>query len=903
MSRAAISGTVTHLALQLSFAVVRVLSLFVPRLERADWVEEWHGELRSRYAPADASDPLAATNVPPPRFGRPFQPLRDAGGALPDALWHAREDWRFEMLSHDVRFAIRTLLARPAFTMTVVVTLALGIGANTVIYSAVDAVVLNPFDFEDPDSVIGVGTIYPKLNRDLGFFERLSAPEFGDIIENVSAFEQVAAFDLGNRQITGGDAPQNLFAGFWWHDVMPVLGFEPVLGRGFSSEDITNREPVALISHRVWQARFAGDASVIGSTIRIDDAPFTLIGVFPPAALVYGTDLWMPMSADPATMPRNRRQYNIIARLADGASLDQANAQLEALARRTQQEYGAEFEEYEDWRLVARTWTDVNVQTLKPAAVILLAAVGFVLLLVCTNVASLLLARSAGRQREIALRAALGAGRLRIIRQLLTESALLAALGGLVGVILAYFGLQALTLNIPSNLIPTSANLEINARVLGYTALISGIAGIVFGLAPAMQTSRLELQRALNLESGQSTGSRRRRRLHGAFVAVEVALALTLLVGAGLLINSFVRLHRVQPGVDTDNVLTMRLTLPWNKYSDEAIAAFFDDLTERVATIPGVTAAAAGTQYPPIVFSRLQFVPEGAEIVEEGSLPVGYLTLADEGYFDTLGIPVVRGRRFTRQDRLDGPLVTVINQTLANTYFPGVDPLGKRIKIGAPEDENPSVEIVGIVADTKNRGLGSDPQPEFFVSLRQANGVNNQIYLIVRTAVPAISIVEDVRAQVAAIDADQPVYGIRTLDQAFADQVAPQRFALLMLSAFAAMALALAAVGIYGVVSYAVSDRTREIGVRIALGAGRREVIGMMVRQALIPVAIGLVVGLGLSIGLGVAMAGFLFEANGADPLTLSLVMVVLGGVAFLASYVPAKRASAVDPVEALRVE
>jgi len=903
VSRDVAIGVATQLALRASLAVVRALSLFVPRRQRRDWVEEWYSELRCRYTTPAAAPAATSQAPPPPRFGRPFQPLRDAGGALPDALWHAREDWRLDMLSHDVRFAIRTLLARPAFTLTVVVTLALGIGANAVIYSAVDAVVLNPFDFEDPDGVIVVGTIYPQLNVDLGFFERLSAPELADIIEDVTAFERVAAFDLGNRQITGGDAPQNLFTGFWWHDVMPVLGFEPVLGRGFSPEDISNGEQVALISHRVWQTRFAGDEAAVGSTIRIDDAPYTLIGVFPPEALVYGTDLWMPGMPQPERLPRNRRQYNIIARLADGASLEQANAQLEALARRTQEEYGAEFGEYQDWKLVARTWTDVNVQTLKPAAIILLAAVGFVLLLVCTNVASLLLSRSAGRQREIALRAALGAGRLRIVRQLLTESSLLAFLGGLAGIALAYFGLQALTVNMPSNLIPTTADLEINAQVLGYTALISLVAGIVFGLAPAMQTSRFDLQRTLNLESGQSTGSRGRRRLHGAFVAVEVALALTLLVGAGLLINSFVRLNAVQPGVDTDDVLTMRLTLPWNKYSAEAIAVFFDDLTERVATIPGVTATAAATQFPPMVFSRLQFVPEGAEITDEGSLPVGYLTLADEGYFEALGIPVVRGRQFTRQDRPDTPLVTVINQTLADTYFPGVDPLGKRIKIGTPTDDDPSVEIVGIVADTKNRGLGSDTQPEFFVSLRQANGVNNQIYLIARTAVPAISIVEDARAQVAAIDADQPVYAVRTLDQAFAEQFAPQRFALLMLSAFAAMAMALAAVGIYGVVSYAVSDRTREIGVRIALGAGRREVVRMMVRQALVPVVVGLVIGLGLSIGLGAAMSGILFDADGADPFTVTLVMLALAGVAFMASYVPAKRASAVDPVVALRTE
>jgi len=913
--RSLVASTAGRAGLRLSLALVRAISLVVPRRQRGDWLEEWQAELRARYQsgatptsapPHPAPQSLAGgtrSAAPPTRFGRPFQPLRDVGGAVPDALWYAREDWRLDMLTHDVRFAIRTLVARPAFTLTIILTLALGIGANTAIFSAVDAVVFNPFDFEDPDSIVGVGTIYPMLNRDLGFFERLSGPEISDIVDNVDAFQGLAAFDLGNRQIVGGDQPQNLFSGFWWHDVLPVLGLEPVLGRGLTPDDVKNREAVALISHRVWQTRFAGDASVIGSTIRIDDDPYTLIGVFPPEALVYGTDLWLPMFAPLDVMQRNRRQYNIIARLAEGSSLEAANAQLETVARRAEDAYGAEFEEYGNWRLVAQTWTDVSAQTLKPAALILLGAVGFVLLLVCTNVASLLLSRSAARQREIALRAALGAGRVRIVRQLLTESALLATCGALAGVFLARFGLYSVLASMPASLIPSTTDLELNGRVLGYTAVVSLFAGLVFGLAPALQTSRFDLQRALNLESGKATTGRGRRRLQGAFVAVEVALALTLLAGAGLMVNSFVRLNAVQPGVDTDSVLTMRLTLPRNKYSGAAIAGFFDDLTERVASIPGVTGTAAATQFPPIVFSNLQFVPEGMEIAEEGSLPVAYLTLADEGYFDALGMPLVRGRSFSTQDRADTPLVAVINQALARTYFPNVDALGKRIQIGAPEDGDPSVEIVGVVADAKNRGLGSDAQPEFFVSLRQANGVNNQVYLIVRTAVEPTSVLDDVRAQVAAIDPDQPVYGVSTLEDAFAAQFSSQRFALSMLLGFAAMALALAAVGIYGVVSYGVADRTREIGVRIALGAGRREVVSMMVRQALVPVLIGLGLGLGLSVGLGVAMSGLLFEANGADPLTLALVMVVLGSVAFFASYVPAKRASVVDPVVALRTE
>lgn len=906
------------LALRLSLTLVRVFSLLVPRRERADWLEEWRGELVSRYdgcfpeggldgAPSDAGAPVADPPIPPRdaiRLSPPktLRPLRDAGGAIPDALWYAREDWRLDMLSHDIRFAVRTLVTRPVFTLTIVLTLGLGIGANAVIFSAVDAAVLNPFDFEDPDAVIGVGTVYPSLNRDLGFFERLSGPEIADIEREVTAIERLAAFDLGNRQIVGGDQPQNVFTGFWWHDVMPVLGAEPVLGRGFSPDDVINREAVALISQGVWQTRFGADPELVGKTIAIDDEPYVVIGVFPAEVNVYGTDLWIPMFSSIDAMPRARRQFNIIARLAADAGLREANAQLEAVARRTEAAYGAEFEEYANWGLVADTWTDINVQTLKPAGLILLGAVGFVLLLVCTNVASLLLSRSAGRQREIALRAALGAGRVRIVRQLLTESALLAACGGVVGILLAYFGLQSLIAYVPSNVF-TDAQMGLDGRVLGYTALISLLAGIVFGLAPALQSSRFELQRTLSLESGQTTGGRGRRRLNAAFVAVEVALALTLLVGAGLLIGSFARLSAVSPGIDAGSVLTMRLTLPRNKYEGAAIADFFADLRQRVDAVPGVAATASASQFPPIVFSRRQFTPEGSELGTEGTLPDAYLTIADETYFETLGIALQRGRVFSAQDRPETPLVTVVNETLAETYFPGLDPVGMRVDLGTRDDDQPTVEIVGVVADTKNRGLGVDTEPEMYVSLRQTSGVNNQIYLIVRTDMEPESVLDEVRAQVAAIDPDQPVYSVATLEERFASQFEPQRFALMMMGGFAGIALMLAAVGIYGVVSYGVVERTREVGVRMALGADRREVTTLMVRQALTPVAIGLLLGTGLSVALGTAISGLLFGADGVDPMTLVAVMAVFGGIAFAASYLPAARASRIDPVDALRVE
>ncbi len=910
MRVAAFSRITRRLALDVSLAFVRLLGLFVARRDRADWIEEWQGELEARHspysiAPVPDEQIAAAASVPVPpralRFGRPFEPLRDATGAIPDAFWHAKQEWRFEMLTHDLRFGVRTLLARPGFTATVVLTLALGVGANAVIFSAVDAIVLNPFSFDEPDRVIGVGTIYPQLNMDLGYFERISAPEFADIRNEVTSFDRIAGFDMGNRQIIGGDMPQNLFTGFWWDDALPVLGATPFLGRGFSREDIETGERVALISHRVWRSRFAADESAVGKTILIDDEPFTLIGIMPPEVLIFGTDLWMPMWADPELLPRNRRQFNIIARLAEGATLEQANAELETLARRTEAEYGPEFEEYADFKLIAATWTDVNVQTLKPAAVILMGAVGFVLLLVCANIASLLLSRSAGRQREIALRAALGAGRVRIVRQLLTESGILALLGGAVGLALAWGGLQLLVSQIPANLLPTTAEVALNSRVLWYTLGISLLAGVVFGAAPALQTSRSKLQQTLSLESGQSTGSRSRRRLHGVFVATEVALALVLLVGAGLLINSFMRLQSVDPGVDTDDVLTMRLTLPWSKYEGQAIPEFFQQLSERVDTIPGVRSTATGTQHPPQVFGRTQFAPEGAELADEGSLPVAYATMVDDDYFSTLGIATLAGRTLEARDRDGAQLVAVVNDALAQAYFSDESPVGKRFTIGPPGSDGRVLEIVGVVANTRNLGLGSDPAPEFFYSVRQAAGTNNQLFLIVRTDVEPSSVLEAIRAEVAAIDPGQPIYAIRTLDEAFAGQFAPQRFALAMLTAFAALALTLAAVGIYGVVSYAVADRTREIGVRMALGAGRTEVRRLMVRQALLPVAIGLGIGLGLAIVVGMGMTSVLYEVSGTDPLTLGVVGFLLGGVAALASFLPARRASVVDPVVALR--
>lgn len=810
--------------------------------------------------------------------------------------------WALDMLLQDLRFGVRTLWHHPLFSLAIIATLALGIGANAMIYSAVDTVVLNPFDMPNPDRVVSVGTEYPRLGRPLRFFEVLSGPEYADILRTTATLSEMAGFDLGNRQVMGTDKPQNLFTAFWWVDPLPVLDLQPVIGRSFTAEEIREREPVAMISHRVWVSRFAGDPAVVGDTIRIDDEPYTLIGVFPAAANIYGTDLWMPMWVQPDDLPRGRRQFNIIGRLADGRTLEELNAELDAVARRTELEYGGELGEYGGWKLRALTFTDAQVRTMRPAGLILLGAVAFILLLVCANVASLLLSRSAGRQREMGIRLALGAGRVRVLRQLMAESILMAAAGAMLGTGAAWFGLRWLQANMPSNLLPTTRALGINANVLMYTVGATVVAALLSGLAPAIHTTRVDLQRCLG--SGSASGSRGRRRLHSAFVALEVAMALVLLTGASLFVTSLWRLQRVDVGFDPGNTLTMRLTLPWSKYEGDAIAAFFNELADRTEAIPGVVAASSVSQRPPIGFITRQFSLPGTVVENDSQMPVAMVTIAANNYFDTLGVAIKRGRGFTVLDRAGDTPAAVINETFAQRHFAGdgAEVIGKRIKLGRLEDESlPWLEVVGVVADLRNNGLQNDVRPEIFVSLDQVDGAFNQLFLIVKTERAPRAVLSSVREVVAAMDPDQPIYAIATMTEVMLSGFAMEAFAMVLLSAFGATALVLAASGIFGVVAYGVSQRSRELGVRMALGAGDRQVRVLVVRQALLPIALGASVGLAMSLALGTVIPGFLSEVAAFEPLPLTGVTVTLSVVALLASYLPARRASRIDPVEALR--
>ncbi len=813
------------------------------------------------------------------------------GDGMMGALWQ------------NVRYAVRAARHDIAFSAVVIFTLGLGIGANSTIFSAVYGLVLNPFPFPEPDRIVGVGTAFPQLGQDLTFIEHMSPAEWEDIRSQSRTLEDVVAWDMGNRQIDGEGPPQNVFTGFWWGDALRTLGMDAHLGRGFTDEEVERGDAVALLSYRAWRDRFGADSTMVGSSLLINGNPHTLVGILPEGVVLYGMDLWTVLPARPSMWPRNRRQFQVLARIRDGFSLREVNAELEGLARQTEIAHGAELEEYRGWSQVAMTWNAVSSQLFRTGLFVVMGAVGFVLLLVCANTANLLLARAQKRRREMAVRTAMGAGRGRLVSQLLTESVLLSTLGGVLGVGLAVLGTRGVRALLAHLSLPVAGTVAVNSTVLGFTALVAVAAGIIFGLVPAFQASTTELAGTLQSEGRASTAAASRQRLQRTLVAVEVTMAFVLLAGGAYLVNSFVRMSRVDPGFDARNVLTMRLTLPREEYTGESVPAFFRELTERLEAVPGIRAAAAGTQFPPIAFSFRELWFDGRDASPDETLPVALATVVTPGYFETLGMHLLSGRTFQPSDQAGTPRVAVLNEAAARRYLPGDDPVGRRLKIGGPDADTPWWEIVGVVASTRNRGLDENPFPEVYAVHEQVGGTQNQLFLLLRSETDPRSLVPAVRSVVADMDADQPVYAIRTVDEAFAGASSTRRATTLLLTIFGVFALILAAMGIYSVVSFTVSERTQEIGVRIALGAEGNRVLRLVVRQALVPVLVGAVVGMGLAVPLGMGLRGLLFGIGVADPLTLASAAAVLVGAAFTASWIPARRASRMDPVEALRAE
>jgi putative ABC transport system permease protein len=803
------------------------------------------------------------------------------GGSIVQTLWQ------------DLRYGARMLMKNPGFSLIAALTLALGIGANTAIFSVVNAVLLRPLPFNDPERLMMVWNRGAEAAG--GDRTPLAVADLLDWRAQSRSFAEIGAFQNIMYSYTGGDSPERVQAAGVTANFFSILGAHAQLGRAFSPDDERpGAQRVALLSDGFWRKHFAADLQVVGRTINLNGASYTVIGVAP-AALDFPSkwvELWTALQLQ---QPTRRGPYflNGVARLKPGVSLDQARA--EAL-NKLKSSYEAELD------LNVLPVNEFVVGDMRLALWVLLGAVTLVLLIAAVNVANLMLARSAARMKEISIRVALGASRARIIRQLLTESLLLATAGGLLGAMWASWGVELLLKLAPDN-IPRLSQIGIDGRALGWTALVSLLTGVLFGLAPAWQSSRLGVNETLKDGARGATDSPGKRRWRDLLVISELALAVMLLIGAGLLVKSFWRLQRVNSGIDTERALTMQLALRGQRYADpRQVDAFYPRLLERIQALPGVRAAAVSNSLPPdnTEYSD-DFSIEGRPNVPNQPPPIAYVIRVSQDYFRTLDIPLRRGRYFNVADSDGAPLVTIIDETAARQFFPNEDPVGKRINTG-DEGDPAWRQIVGVVGDVKYNGLADETQPAMYQPSLQATSWN--VFLIVKTeAADPLSLVSAVRNEISSLDPDLPVARVRTLEQHFATAVAPPRFSATLIAVFAALALILASVGIYGVISYSVTQRTHEIGVRVALGARSRDVLGLVVGQGMTLTMIGLGVGLGASFALTRLIKTLLFGVSPTDPLTFIVISALLTFVALSACFVPARRAAKVDPMVALRVE
>ncbi|MBZ5534539.1 MAG: ABC transporter permease [Acidobacteriia bacterium] len=817
-----------------------------------------------------------------------------------------------ETLLQDVRYSLRMLGKNPGFTAVAVITLALGIGGNTAIFSVIDAVILRPLPFDSPERLVAVWESSPRVGV---YHSTISYPDFVDWKQQNHVFERMAAFHTADFTLTGMDEPAHLLGGVVSSDLFPLLGVKPKLGRDFlPSEDSlgTAKGRPVILSYGLWQRRFGSDSQVIGQSIVLDNQPYTIVGVMP-QSFQYPIEskpieLWTTMLVDmittdhskPMTAQRGAHYLGAIARLKPHVSLQQARAELETIANALAQQY-PDTNKYGG--ATAEPELDRLVGDIRPALLILFRAVGCVLLIACVNVANLLLARATVRRKEIAIRSALGASRSRIVRQLLTESVLLSLLGGVFALLLTLWGTNGLLALSPQNL-PRLSGVHLSAHVFAFTAIASLLTGLLFGLLPAIRVSMSGAAEAIN-EGGRSAtpDSRRHSRLRSMLGAAEMALALVPLVGAGLLMQSFVRLQRVKLGFDPAKVLTVNLALPEARYTTAQQATFFRQLLPRLGSLPGVQSASA--VYPlPLGDDQISisFEIDGRPVARSEQPSTNYRTAAPD-YFRTMHIPLLRGRDFTERDDEKAHPVIIVNETFAKRFFPNEDPLGKRIKPGMSTLPGGSVmrEIIGVVGDVKHRGLSYASGPEVYEPQNQMPF--NGLTLVIRGDNDPRSLIGAVREQVEAQDKDLPLFDSKLMEDYLYASIAEPRFNTLLLTIFAVVALALAAVGLYGVMSYSVAQRTHEIGIRMALGAGRRDVLKLVIGQGLLIVVFGIALGL---VGAGLAarmMAGLLFGVESLHPPTFVGVALLLGVVALLACYLPARRATRVDPMVALRYE
>ncbi len=808
-----------------------------------------------------------------------------------------------QTLWQDLRYGGRMLMKQPGFTVIAVLSLALGIGANTALFSVINAVLLRPLPFQEPDRL---AMIWEDASF-IGFPQDTPAPgNFADWKAQSQTFADMAA--RGNRSfnLTGDGEPEKIQAYEVTANFFPLLGVKPALGRNFSAEeDQPGANKVAIISHSLWQNRYGGEAAILNRSIVLNDESYTVIGVMP-ANFQFGPDyirLWTPIAFTSEDLANHGDHYlNVVGRLKPGVTLAQANADIKAVMKRI----GEQFPD-EAGRLGANVISlhEQVAGKMRRSLWLLLGAVGVVLLIACANIAGLLLSRAAARQREIAVRSALGAGRWRIVRQLLTESIVLAGAGGLLGVLLASWSFTLFKQLLPTGM-TASAVLEMDVRVLGFALLVSLLSGVLFGLIPALQASRVNFTAALKQGIGQSGFGSGQRRLRNAFVIGEIALALVLLVGAGLLIQTLSKLHGQYADLRAESLLTIRTALPENRYREQPKrVAFYDQVLARVQSLPGVASAGYSTTVP------LEWAGGANGITIEGRQGGSNISWnanhrqISAAYLQTMGIALRGGRYFAEQDNADSLPVAIINETMARQYWPNENAIGKRFKNGPADSRHPWLEIVGVVADVRQMGVDKPTKAEMYFPYRQIK--SHAFYaprdLVIRSTVEPTSLVAAVRDSVHAVDPNQPLSNIRTLDAVFAEHTQTRQMGMLLLTAFAALALTLAMLGIYGVLSYFVTQHTQEIGVRLALGADGKMIFGMVLKRGMTLVGIGLAIGLAASLALTRLLQSLLFEVSAADPATYAVVAVLLLVISVLACALPARRAAKVDPMIALRFE
>ena len=810
-----------------------------------------------------------------------------------------------DTLLQDIRYAIRMCVRTPGFTAIAVLALALGIGANTAIFTIVNAVLIERLPFREPHRIVSLweeGAHRPGQNNSVG------PANFIRWRERSSSFDAMAAMVDLRANLTGRGDPEEIVAQTVEAPFFPILGVSPLLGRTFT--DAENRDPqvaVVILAYDFWQRRFGGDPSIVGQTIQLNGRPQTVVGVMPQGFRLFvkefsiagkPADLWRPYVLPADARDFGGRYMQAIAQLKPGVGVARAQTELSAIAAALATEFPARNAGWGARVLPLHAQLSGEYRT---ALLVLSGAVAFVLLIACANVANLLLARGAARQREIAIRSALGAARSRVVRQLLTESFVLALLGGALGLLVAQWGVELLLAITPVDL-NTTSTIRLSYPVLLFTAAASMLTAIVCGLAPAFEGSRTEVQETLKDGARQVGTGVRHRRLRQTFVVAEIALAVVLLVGAGLMLRSFGSLRRVNPGYRTSNILTMRLQLPNTKYrNDEQRIRFFREAISRIQEVPGVQSAGA-ISYLPLsgLGAGTGFTIEGQPPPPPGRDYVVDVSICDNGYFKTMNMALKSGRFFSEREMAAKSNVVIVSESLARTYFPQGDALGKRLVIEMTRPNVPT-EIIGIVGDVKFADFTTEPHPTTYWPHPQL--AYSGMTFAVRTAEEPLSMAPSVERAIRSLDKDQPVAEVRTMNQWVAKSLAQARFSSTLLTIFANLALALAAIGIYGVMSYAVSQRTSEIGIRLALGATMGDVLTMIVLDGLRLAVFGLALGVLLALGLSRTIAALLYQTTGTDPVTFAAVIGVLGGVALLASYLPARRASRIPPVEALRAQ